>query len=281
MKVILLGTNGGPRVNPKRWAPSQVVLVDDEPYVVDCGDGVTRRLTEVGVDLRRIKNVFITHHHSDHNAGFGTLMILAWASGLDNPVDVWGPPPLGKITKAMLEEHDYDISMRINSTGRVTPLADYIQVHELAKDEILFEDKARQLTVRACLVEHPPVAHAFAYRFDTPTRSVVISGDTAPSQRLIEFATGADVLIHEVLYTPAIDTELLSVQNAPGLRGHLMRSHTPIEEVGKVAAAAKIKKLVLSHLVPGAASVTDEMWKSGIGDEFSGEVIVGRDLMEV
>ena len=100
-RLILLGTGGGPRPKKANNASSQVILVDDVPYVVDCGDGVARQLVLAGVALPQLRHVFITHHHSDHNADYGNLLLLSWASGLRTRVDTWGPPPLEQITRYM------------------------------------------------------------------------------------------------------------------------------------------------------------------------------------
>src|SRR5688572_21994852 len=118
-RVILLGTAGGPRPQRLRSAPSQVIVVDDAAYVVDCGDGVARQLVLAGVPLQSIRAVFITHHHSDHNADYGNLFLLAWTAGLRSRVDTWGPPPLARMTRLLFEANDYDIRTRISDEGRV------------------------------------------------------------------------------------------------------------------------------------------------------------------
>ena len=280
LSVTLLGTNGGPRVNPKRWAPSQVITLDGEHYVVDCGDGVARRLVDVGVALDELSNIFITHHHSDHNAGYGPLLLLSWATGLSHSLDIWGPPPLKKMTEYILKEHEYDINIRMKDEGR-PPLAELLRTHEITGTGVIYSDAHKKLTVTACLVEHPPIDYSYAYRFDSPDRSIVVSGDTRPCDSLVELAKGADILIHEVLYPDALDTSLFAVPNAPELKQHLLASHTSIKDVGKIAADAGVKKLVLSHLVPGSDAISDQMWLDALGDAFKGEVVIGKDLMEV
>lgn len=280
LSVILLGTNGGPRINLRRWAPAQVLLLDGEPYLVDCGDGVARRLVETGIALDRIRNIFITHHHSDHNAGYAPLVLLSWATGLSHPIDIWGPPPLRKMTKYLLKEHEHDIITRMADEGR-PPLYNLIRTHEFTRGGIIFSDQERGLTITAALVEHPPIEYSYAYRFDAPDRSIVISGDTRPCTSLIELAKGADVLIHEVLFPDALGTPLLSVPNASKLTSHLLESHTSITDVGRIAAAAGVKKLVLSHLVPGYEEITQEMWLAALQRGFNGEIVVGEDLMEI
>jgi ribonuclease BN (tRNA processing enzyme) len=126
------------------------------------------------------------------------------------------------------------------------------------------------------------VSPAFAYRFDAADRSIVISGDTARSDNLVALARGADVLVHEAMWLPAIDQILARNPNASTLRKHLLDSHTAVEDCGKVAAAAGVKTLVLSHLVPGGdASITDQMWIDAASKYFHGRIVVGKDLMEI
>jgi ribonuclease BN (tRNA processing enzyme) len=127
--------------------------------------------------------------------------------------------------------------------------------------------------VSAGLVWHPPIKHAYAFRFDAKDRSIVISGDTTYAPELAEFAKGADVLVHEVMYLPALESILKRVSNATMLREHLIASHTVPEDVGRVAAAAAVKTVVLTDVVPGDdASVTDEMWSEGVRKHFKGRV---------
>ena len=278
-RLILLGTGGGPRPRTNRIASAQVIIVDDSAYVVDCGDGVARQLVAAGVPLTSLRHILITHQHSDHNLDYGNLIIAAWNVGLDTRLDAWGPPPLEKMTRLFFEMNAYDIRTRI-ADERKTPIVPLVHAHELRDGGTVFKDKAVQ--VKAALVPHPPVKPAFAYRFDTADRSIVISGDTAPSDNLIELARGADVLVHEAMYLPAIDRLVARVPNAPGLKQHILASHTSAEDAGRVARAAGVKLLVLSHLVPADdATVTDEMWISAARVHFRGPVIVGRDLLEI
>jgi len=131
-------------------------------------------------------------------------------------------------------------------------------------------------------VNHPLVKPAFAYRFDAPDRSIVISGDTSRSPNLIGLARGADVLVHEVLYLPAVDEIAGSGPDAANLKQHLINSHTSLSEVGKIAAEAGVKSLVLSHFVPAETpEVPDQVWLAGARAHFAGEVIVSKDLMEI
>lgn len=276
VRVVLLGTKGGPTPSPLRAAPATLIEIAGRALVVDCGNGVAGQLVRAGVPLSQLARIFITHNHSDHMADVGTLIELAWSSGLNTPVTVHGPPPIGRIVRDQLAAFAYDIAGRMREEGRV-PLVPLVHIDERAAPGLLL--RAADVTVTSALVDHETIKPAFAYRFDTPARSIVISGDTRYSDNLVALAKGADLLIHEAIYGPAIDR--MGGEAAPTLRDHLRRSHTVTEDVGLVAARAGVKKLVLSHLVPADPAITDEMWLEGVRRNFTGEAVVGKDLMEV
>jgi len=278
-RLILLGTGGGPRPRTASSASAQVILVNDEAYVVDCGNGVARQLVFAGIPLPRLRHIFLTHHHSDHNADYGTLISLAWAAGLQSRIDTWGPPPLEKMTALFFEMNASDIEARIADEGRV-PLAPLVHVHELSAGGAVTQND--RVKVTATIVNHPPFALAFAYRFDTADRSIVISGDTARSDNLVKLAQGADVLVHSAVYFPAVDRLIARVPNATTLKQTIVRGQTSAEDAGRVAQAAGVKTLVLSHLIPADdPAVTNQMWRDAARTEFKGTVIVGKDLLEV
>ena len=278
-RLILLGTGGGPRPRKANSASAQVIVANDTAYVIDCGNGVARQLAFAGVPLAKLRHVFITHHHSDHNADYGNLIWLAWTAGLRTRVDTWGPPPLEKMTKLFFEMNAYDIDTRVADEGRV-PLIPLVHVHELSQGGPVMQDE--NVKVTAAIVHHPPVVPAFAYRFDAVDRSIVISGDTAPSDNLIKLAQGADVLVHDALYVPGVDRLVARVPNAATLKQSIMSHHTTAEDAGRVAQAAAVKMLVLSHLVPpDDPAITDQMWIDAARVHFRGPVVVGKDLLEI
>jgi ribonuclease BN (tRNA processing enzyme) len=278
-RLVLLGTAGGPTPKKSRSAPAQVLQIGDALYVVDCGEGVARQIVLAGLPLKHLRHVFITHHHSDHVAGLFALPLLAWTARLDHPVTFHGPPPLRKALKAGFRQFAFDIETRQADEGRAR-LADLVKVEEIRNDGIVLEDE--RVTVRAARVEHPPIRDAYAYRFDTSSVSVVISGDTAPSDNLIRLARGADILVHEVLLlSPEKTAEWLQLRLDHPLTQHVVRSHTSYAEVGKIAAAAGVRKLVLSHFVPAEGALDTEAVLGEIRKSFGGEVIFGEDLLEV
>ncbi|HXO85373.1 MAG TPA: MBL fold metallo-hydrolase [Gemmatimonadales bacterium] len=278
-RLILLGTGGGPRPRTNRSAAAQVIVANGLAYVVDCGDGVARQLAAAGIPLTTLRHIFITHHHSDHNADYGNLILLAWAVGLETRLDTWGPPPLEKNTRLFLEMSATDINVRIADES-YPPLAPLVFPHELARPGPVMSDA--NVKVSATVVPHPLMEPALAYRFDCTDRSIVISGDTAFSESLIHLAKGADVLVHEAMHLPGVDRLAARVPNHPGLKKHLLASHTSAEDAGRVAQAAGVKLLVLSHLVPADdPTITDDMWIAAARVNFRGPIIVGRDLLEI
>jgi ribonuclease BN (tRNA processing enzyme) len=275
-KLILLGTAGGPTPKVDRSAPANAIVVGDDIYVIDCGNGVARQMVKAGLDLGRIRDVFITHHHSDHDADYGNLLLLAWETDLKTPVGTYGPPPLKRMTELFLEMDAYDIHIRETDEGR-PPLAPLIRAHEITHGGPVMHDD--NVKVTAALVQHPPVTPAFAYRFDCPDRSIVFSGDTRPSQNLIELARGADILVHEVIDLQAIDQVVKDEAMATRLQQHLEAAHTPMSEVGRIAAKAGVKTLVLNHFVPDTPPIPDQVWYDAVKPHFQGRLVIGRDLM--
>lgn len=275
-KVVLLGTKGGPTPSPFRAPASVLLVIEGRPYVVDTPNGVAGQLAKSGVKLSELRQIFISHNHSDHVIDAGTLLVLAWGAGLDSPVKLHGPPPLKQIVRDSLAASRFDIAVRTREEGRIS-IDPLVHVSERSTGGLVYRDE--HVRVTSTLVDHYTVKPAFAYRFDTTGRSVVVSGDTTYCPRLVELARDADLLIHEAMYLPGIDK--LAGENAPKLREHLLKSHSTTEQVGRVAAEAGVKKLVLSHLVPASPEITDQMWLEGVRKHFDGEAIVGRDLQEV
>ena len=279
-RLVLLGTAGGPRPHKTRAAPAQAIVVNDTVYVVDCGNGVARQLVFADLPLSSVRHIFITHHHSDHNADYGNLILLAWAAGLRTRLDAWGPPPLERMTDLFFAMNATDISARTGDEGRM-PLRPLVHAHDVrGGGPVMHDDNVR---VTAAVVHHPPIVPAFAYRFDAEDRSIVISGDTTPSESLVALARNADILVHEALFDAAsVDRLVAHVPNASDLRRSILSHHTTAEEAGRIAAEAQVGTLVLSHLIPSEdPAVTEAMWSDAARKHFGGRILVGRDLMEM
>jgi ribonuclease BN (tRNA processing enzyme) len=162
------------------------------------------------------------------------LIWLAWTAGLSTRIDTWGPPPLEKMTKLFFEMNAYDIDTRISNEGRA-PIAPLVHVHEILDGGVVMSDDNVKVTY--ALVDHPPVVPAFAYRFDARDRSIVIAGDTAPSDSLVKLARGAEVLVHSVMYPPAIDRLVGRVPKAATLKESILAHQTSAQDAGRIAEA--------------------------------------------
>lgn len=277
-QLVLLGTGGGPTPKALRAAPGMALMIGGQLHIIDAGNGVARQAVLAGLPLNALAHVWITHLHNDHVADAFTLPWLAWSGALTTPVTVHGPRGMGRMARDWLRFARVDIETRMADEGR-PDLRKLLRVAEVQPGVLL---DAGGLRVTAARVEHPPLVDSFAYRFDWAGKSVVWSGDTRPCQALVDLARGADVLVHEVMYLPAMERLIASESNASSLRAHLLASHTLVEQAGEIAAAAGVKTLVLSHFVPGGdASVSDDVWQVAAAKAFSGRIVVGRDLLRV
>jgi ribonuclease BN (tRNA processing enzyme) len=277
-RIVFLGTKGGPRVGVGPSNPANLVMVNDTPFVIDCGMGVSHQLVSAGVPLESVKYILISHHHSDHNLEYGNLVYNAWVTGLSTPIRSFGPKGLEAMTRTYWELNSFDIETRIEDEGR-PDLRKLLIAKDITEDGVVLQTP--DVKVTAFRTPHPPITDNFAYKFETPDGVIVFSSDTAYNPKLAEFAKGADVLVHEALYLPWVDRLVTRVKNGATLKKHLLESHTAAEDVGRIADAAQVKVLVMSHLVPGELDVTDDDWRNEASKTFKGRIIVARDLMEL
>src|SRR5438445_3971777 len=278
-RIVFLGTRGGPRIDLGPSNPANLVMVNDTPFVIDCGMCVSRQMVSAGVPLSSVKYIFITHHHSDHNLEYGNLVYNAWATGLSTPVYSFGPRGIEAMTRTYWELNKFDVETRIADEGRPDPRPLLI-AKDVTEDGVVLQTS--DVKVTAFRTPHPPITDNFAYKFETPDGTIIFSSDTAYNPKLAEFAKGADVLVHECLYVPAVDRLVVKTKNGATLKKHLLESHTTTDDVGRIAAAAGVKVLVLSHFVPGDDPVvTDDNWTEDVKKNFSGRIIVAKDLMQL
>jgi ribonuclease BN (tRNA processing enzyme) len=279
-RLVTLGTRGGPAIRTGFTpAPSaNLIVYDNVPYVIDTGYGVSGKLVESKFPLPQLRYIFITHHHSDHNAEFGLLAYNSWAMGLKTPIDAYGPAGMKQLAQGFWDAYKFDIETRMADEGR-PDLRKLVSAHEYAEGEVLKTDKARVSALRNV---HPPIKESFALKFEFPGKTIVFSGDTAYHPPLAQFAKGADILVHEVMLLPAIEFIVRANPNAGRILEHLKASHTPVADVGRIATEAGVKTLVLSHFVPAdSPKVTDKDWIDGVRETWKGELVLAKDLMEI
>lgn len=324
MKVITLGTAGGPRWwkgdDKDRAGIATAIVVGDRFYLVDLGHGVGRRIRQAGLELRNLGGVFITHLHSDHTIDLPSLVVFGMhelQDRVDDPVPLIGPgqrgalPPVSPralvpprpvvpanptpgitgMFASLLAAYATDINDRVLDSLRPSPevlfdprdieIPESIGYHPNKSPYpdmapfVVFEDD--RVTVTAVLVEHPPIAPAFAFRFDSEFGSVTISGDTCESANLVRLAENTDLLLHEAIDFEWVDRAYanLTEDEARASRDHHYKSHTSVDGAIRVAGAAGARRLALHHLVPGSAD--DSVWSRG-REQFAGEFLVPEDL---
>jgi ribonuclease Z len=265
--VLLLGT-GFPRPDPNRAGAATAVIIGNKWFLIDAGRGATMRIAATPLKYEDMRGVFITHLHSDHTAGLPDVFTTSWQFGRKaTPLPLYGPEGIGKLATAMLQFFEADIHIRRDLLEKHPAAGAAITAHQV-KEGVVYDDG--EVKVTAFLEDHKPVEPAFGYRFDSHGRSIVISGDTRPNANLIRYARGADVLVSEA-YLP----EHFDRVDKPEVAAPLKHYHTSAEEAGQIAAEAKVKKLVLTHLVPGNQDAT---FRERAAKAFKGPIVVGKDL---
>jgi ribonuclease BN (tRNA processing enzyme) len=268
----LLGT-GTPNADPDRSGPSVAIIAGGQPYLVDFGPGVVRRAAaarRAGIEalaVNKLNRAFVTHLHSDHTAGYADLIFTPWVLERKEPLEVYGPKGLKAMTDHLLKAYAEDIRVRLyggepsNKTGyRVNP-------HEV-KPGVIYRDQ--NVTVKAFPVPHGSWQQAFGYRFETPDRVIVISGDTGPGESIAENCRGCDVLIHEVYSQAGF------LKRPPEWQQYHSRFHTSSMELARIASRARPGLLILYHQLWWGT--TEEDLLREIKQGYDGRVVSGKDL---
>lgn len=277
-RLVLLGTQGGPFIRSYKQTPSaNLIVYKNTPFVIDTGYGATFKLRDANVNLSTLKYIFITHLHSDHYLDLGPLLYNAWISGLAEEINVYGPKGINALVSDYWKSNLYDISTRIKDEGR-PDIRKLVTVHEIMEGKLI-ENSDFEVS---CLKNyHPPINDSYAYKFRLGEKIIVFSGDTAYFPALAEFALGAEYLIHEVMFVPAVDAMIKRRPNATRLIASIKSHHTSAEDVGRIASAAKVKNLILNHFVPpDDGSLTEQTWIDAVRTTFSGNVVIGKDLLQ-
>jgi len=295
-RLILLGTAGGPRGTVDRAQPANLLIVRGTPYLVDAGNGVAHQLDLAGVPFTTIRHIFITHNHDDHDADWGTLMGRSFTAGQHQPMTVYGPRGTEAMREGFLRYFAPNAAAHFLEGAVNIPPEKVILAHDIAGPGLVYQDANIRLTaIENCHYHFSKGSpgygrqQSFAFRFQTPDRVIVFSGDTGPcGDVMANFARGADILVHEVIDLPAIERSIEARRDGsyaePGQRealmNHMRTEHSTADEIGRVAQAAGVKQVVLTHIVSGPAPATDADYIAAVRRHFAGPVVVGRDLME-
>jgi ribonuclease BN (tRNA processing enzyme) len=293
-KLITLGTRGGPLPTKDRSQSSNLLIVNGTLYLIDAGDNVTRRIVQAGADFRQVGKVFITHPHSDHTMGLATLLVSAWEYQRRDPIDVYGPPGIEALVKGAMGYLTDNAEIRW-AEGKRRPMGELFHAHD-ATPGLVYQDG----NIKVIAVENthfnfgpgsPPYGKykSFSYRFETPGRTVVFTGDTGPSGAVIELANGADLLVTEVtLPEDVIEVfkrngawQAKTADEQEGFLRHMKEEHVMPDEVGKMAAKAGVKTVVMTHLSPTVDSKDDyQRYLDGAKKYYTGPILLAKDLMQ-
>jgi ribonuclease BN (tRNA processing enzyme) len=292
-QLITLGTAGGPLPRADRAQSSNLLVVNGALYLIDAGGSVTTRVVQSGNDFRKVGKIFITHPHSDHTAGLATLMVSQWEYQRAEPTDIYGGG-VEALVKGALAYLKPNADIRW-AEGKRRPMEETFKGHDIANG-VIFQDA----NVKVTAVENthfqfqpgtPPYGKykSFSYRFDTPGRSFMFTGDTGWSDALIELAKGADVLVTEVTETDDVIAlmkrngawQAKSQAEQEGWIRHMHEEHVTPDEVGKLATKAGVKSVVMTHLSPSPDPNDDfSRYAEGAKKHFSGPIAVAKDLMK-
>lgn len=278
--VVLTGTKGGPAIRPGSSMPtSNLLALNGQAIVVDCGLGVTRGLVDQGMQLKDLALIFVTHLHSDHYMELGPLLHTAWTAGLSTTVTIYGPQGLDIYWQGFVKSMQSDIELRIEDEGR-PDLRELVHIHALDEGAVLDHHGVR---VSALRVQHPPLVECFGLSFKSGDAHVVFSGDTAPIDAMVDFASNADLLIHEAMLEEALPALMKRVGNgSEKMMQHWLRSHTFAHDAGAIATRAGVKALALSHLIPSDDDAYDERhWKDAVSETWTGPLFIGRDGLKI
>jgi ribonuclease Z len=254
--------------------PSVAIVVDGASYVIDCGPGVVRRAAEAAsrhklpaLEMKGLTRLFLTHLHSDHTAGLPDFVFTPAVTGRDSPLEIYGPPGTRAMTKHVMSAWKQDMQIRLNHLEPAVKAAYDVRARDL-KPGLCYRDE--RVRVHAIAVKHGVWPHAFAYRFESPGRTVVVSGDTTYSEELLRQSRGADVLVHEVY------SEAGWKRRAPEWRRYHAAYHTAAPDLGRLAQEAQVKLLVLYHQLPMGESPDSVL--AEIRRHFRGQVVYANDL---
>ncbi len=291
-RLITLGTTAGPPPRAHRAQSSNLLIVNGALYVVDAGDGVARRLAKAGINVRDVGTVFLTHHHDDHTAGLGTLMSVAWDNQRTQPINVYGPPRTEDLVKAAVQYFTISAEIRIADGGRTVPIAQVFFGHDVRPGMVYQDAKVKVTAAENTHFEFHSGAAAgkhksYSYRFETPDRVIVFTGDTGPNDALANLAKGADLLVSE---TNSVEERMQSLMTSgqwqamtpdeqAGIKRQMTQGHLSPEIIGQMAARADVKTVVLTHLTAKADNDYTP-WVNEVKKYFRGQVLVAKDLME-
>jgi ribonuclease BN (tRNA processing enzyme) len=291
--LITLGTRGGPLPTKDRTQSSNLLIVNGTLYLIDAGDGVTRRIVQAGYDFRKVGKIFITHPHSDHDNGLATLLNSEWEYQRAEPIDVYGGGVVA-LVKGAIDYLTPNAEIRW-SEGKKRPMADIFHGHDVSPGVIYQDANVKVTAVENTHFHFQPGDPAYgkyrsySYRFDTPDKVVFFTGDTGPSDAVVALAKGADLYVTEctspddvvALFKKSGAWQAKTPAEQEGFLRHMHEEHVTPEDIGKMAAKAGVKAVVMTHLGPTANPDDDyQRYVDGAKTYYSGPITLAKDLMK-
>ena len=261
--LVTLGTAGGPPPRAHRAQSANLLIVKGTYYLIDAGDGVLRRMAQNHIAYTDVRRIFLTHPHDDHYAGLAPLLALTWEFGKRVSTEIYGPPGTAQIVAGALAYLKPNTVIR--GTERRLEAPDVlVHAHEpIAPAQIYEDENVRVLAVENTHFHFPPDSPPFgayksySYRFETPGRVMVFTGDTGFTDEVVALAHGADLLVAEantaedyLAVMQSLSRVPLSDQQKQRNVMHMSEEHLLPEAVGRIATAAGVKSVVLTHLPP-------------------------------
>jgi ribonuclease BN (tRNA processing enzyme) len=293
--LILLGTQGGPGVTLTRSQPASLLLIGNQGYLIDCGYGTLRALVQSESGFNNISNIFMTHLHNDHTSDLAALLSHKWTSGRAQATAVYGPYGTAAMVKGALAFFQGDTEIRTVNEGRTVKPESIFSGKDLDVSGVIEVFRDENVVVKAVQNTHYPERNlkqmphrSFGYRFDLADRSIVFSGDTAYSSGVVELAKDADIFVCETMGLPRRQQEAQIAkdiaENKESIGRHVVETHSTTDVVGRMATEAKVKMVVLNHLIgggttPSAMESFEKSLAESVSKYFTGKVIAGRDQM--
>ena len=281
VQLITLGTAGGSAVRLRRAEPASVILVNGAAYLIDVGDGTSHALYAAGIKLEQVRALFITLHSQDRTSGLGPLLSTRWATSNKAPLTVYAPAGLNAILGGLRATLGPVAAYSAGGSGK--PLSN-LGAQEVTAPGLVYQDENVKVTALALprrgVTTGTPTA--FAYRFETAEGAIVFAGPTGPFDGLADFARGAKLLVCEVINLDAASGKAPQSRTSAGpapIRPRL--DHLEADDIGRLAAAANVGRVVLHHLIPGAdsedARTSERLYARDARTAYHGIVLIAHD----
>lgn len=295
-RLVTLGTVAGPRAQADRAGSANLLQVGGRFYLIDGGPGVSHSLAAAGVQPSQIQKIFITHLHFDHTAGLASLFGFAWMKRTGQTIDVYGPPATRAFINEAVEYLSIPEGIYAAEMPPTPPISEMVKAHDfdISRPTVVYQDDLVKVTAveNTHYVTIPQdrrplgAKRSYSYRFDTPDKTIVFTGDTGPSEAVVELARGADILVTEVMDMDATLATLAQTFNTTpdklkSVADHMLKEHLSPEAVGDLAKRAGVGMVILTHLGVPEEPYDMRVLTQGVRQHYSGPVAIANDGSQI